>query len=212
MKNTKNLLLYGIFTIFVALCGIVGGDKWYNILFSSIAVIYLLLLTENKRTGYVLCCIYALGYGFIALHTGFYATAVYHGLFLFPVSIYRFCVSSKKNVQVSIKKMSFITLMIFCFVGIVISVALYFLLSIIKDAQPILDGVILTLSLLTSATMLGNYREMWWFNLVSSVLYVVMWLIEFFSNGTGLSFAIMQGIVSIINIKGIVEWKKIERT
>ena len=79
-----------------------------------------------------------------------------------------------------------------------------------RGRQPLLDSVILSLSLLTSAMMFGNYREMWWFNLAASALYVVMWLTEFFSSGTGLSFAVMQTVVSVINIKGIVDWKKLK--
>lgn len=58
----------------------------------------------------------------------------------------------------------------------------------------------------------GNYREMWCFNLASSALYAVMWLAEFFSNGTGLSFAVMQIAVSLINVKGIVHWKRSKKT
>lgn len=209
MKKSKTLLLYAAFTSLVILCGIVGGDKWYNIFFSAMAVVYLLLLTQGRRSGYVLCCIFALGYAVIALRTEFYATAVFHGLILFPVSMYRFFVLSKKNGRVAvIKKLPFKAWMFSVFLGAAVSVGLYFLLRIIGDVQPLLDGVILALSLLASAMMFGNYREMWWFNLASSVLYVVMWLAEFFSNGTGFSLAVMQTIVSIINIKGIVDWRK----
>lgn len=209
MKKTKNLLLYIIFTLIVILCGIVGRDKWYNILFSAVAVIYLLLLTDGKRCGYLICSVYAAGYAVIALRTGFYATAVFHGLFLFPVSVYRFFILLKRKAEKSIiKSLSFKAWGLSVFVCAVLSFGLYFLLRKAGDAQPFLDGVILALSLLTNAMMFGNYREMWQFNLASSLLYVVMWSVEFFSNGTGIAFAIMQTIVSIINIKGIVAWRK----
>lgn len=97
MKKTKTLLLYAGFTAVVVLCGIVGGDKWYNILFSALAVVYLLLLTEQKRCGYLLCSVFAVGYAVIALRAGFYATTVFHGLFLFPTSAYRFLSSRRKK-------------------------------------------------------------------------------------------------------------------
>ena len=71
MKKAKTLLLYAAFTLMVILCGLFGKDKWYNILFSALAVVYLLLLTEGRRCGYLLCCIYAVGYAVISLRTGF---------------------------------------------------------------------------------------------------------------------------------------------
>ena len=211
MKKAKTLLLYAAFTLMVILCGLFGKDKWYNILLSALAVVYLLLLTEGRRCGYLLCCIYAVGYAVISLRTGFYATAAFHGLFLLPVSVYRFFVLSKKSARAAaIKRLSFKAWMASVFLCPALSVGLYFLLRKTGDVQPLLDSVILSLSLLTSAMMFGNYREMWWFNLAASALYVVMWLTEFFSSGTGLSFAVMQTVVSVINIKGIVDWKKLK--
>lgn len=98
MKKTKTLLFYAGFTAVVALCGILGGDKWYNVLFSALAVVYLLLLTEQKRCGYLLCSVFAVGYAVIALRAGFYATAVFHGLFLFSyVGISIFCPHEEKS-------------------------------------------------------------------------------------------------------------------
>ncbi|MFR1983911.1 MAG: nicotinamide riboside transporter PnuC [Christensenellaceae bacterium] len=193
----------------VILCGLFGKDKWYNILFSALAVVYLLLLTEGRRCGYLLCCIYAVGYAVISLRTGFYATAAFHGLFLFPVSVYRFLFSQRKahRRRRSGYPKAWMASVVLC---PALSVGLYFLLRKTGDVQPLLDSVILSLSLLTSAMMFGNYREMWWFNLAASALYVVMWLTEFFSSGTGLSFAVMQTVVSVINIKGIVDWKKLK--
>ena len=153
----------------------------------------------------------AVGYAVISLRTGFYATAAFHGLFLFPVSVYRFFVLSKKSARAAaIKRLSFKAWMASVVLCPALSVGLYFLLRKTGDVQPLLDSVILSLSLLTSAMMFGNYREMWWFNLAASALYVVMWLTEFFSSGTGLSFAVMQTVVSVINIKGIVDWKKLK--
>jgi nicotinamide mononucleotide transporter pnuC len=212
MRKTKTLLLYAGFTAVVVLCGIWGGDKWYNVLFSALAVVYLLLLTEQKRCGYLLCSVFAVGYAVIALRAGFYATAVFHGLFLFPTSVYRFFVLTKKKTGTPIKILSFKGWTASVLLCAASSAGLYFLLRKTGDTQPFLDGVILSLSLLTNAMMFGNYREMWCFNLASSALYAVMWLAEFFSNGTGLSFAVMQIAVSLINVKGIVHWKRSKKT
>ena len=197
-------MLHAGFTAVVVLCGIVGGDKWYNVLFSAVAVVYLLLLTEQKRCGYLLCSVFAVGYAVIALRAGFYATAVFHGLFLFPTSAYRFFVFSKKKAGTPIKILSFKGWTASVLLCAASSAGLYFLLRETGDTQPFLDGVILSLSLLTNAMMC--------FNLASSALYAVMWLAEFFSNGTGLSFAVMQIAVSLINVKGIVLWKKSQKT
>lgn len=207
MKGIKGFLPYILFTLIVVLCGIFGGDKWYNILFSAIAVIYLSLLTDGLRCGYLLCSVYAAGYAAISLRAGFYATAVFHAFFLLPSSIYRFFASGKRA-ETAVKSLSFGARALSVLLCAALSVGLYFLLRRTGDARPLLDGVILALSLLTSAMMAGNYREMWAFNLAASALYVVMWSAEFFSNGTGIAFAIMQSIVSIINIKGIVSRKK----
>ena len=209
MRKIKTLLIYTLFTAVIVVCGIVSKDKWYNILFSAIAVVYLLLLTDGKKYAYPICSVYALGYGIISFRTGFYATAVYHVLFLLPTSVYRFILSfRKKEKATEIKSLSVMARISAVLICAALSVGLYFLLRAIGDSQPLLDGVILAISLLTSAMMFGNCLEMWWFNLAASVLYAVMWAVEFFTNGTGFAFAIMQTVVSVINVKGIVDWKK----
>lgn len=89
--------------------------------------------------------------------------------------------------------------------------ALYFLLKRIGDAQPFLDGLILAVSVVTSVLMLKNYLEMWWFNLFSSLLYVVLWIVQFISIGEGLALAGMQTVVSLINLRGVVKWIQADR-
>lgn len=211
MKKTKTLLLYAAFMLGIIVLGLIEKDKWYNIAFSVLAIVYLLLLTEGRRCAYLLCSIFAADYAVIALRAGFYATAAFHLLVLFPVSTYRFFVLSKKHEKAAVvKSLSLKGWAVSLFFCVLLSVGLYFLLRETGDTQPFLDGVILSLSLLTCAMMFGNYREMWWFNLAGSALYVVMWLVEFFSSGTGFSWAVMQAIVSVINIKGIVDWKKLK--
>ena len=56
--------------------------------------------------------------------------------------------------------------------------------------------------------MLRNYSEMWLFNLGGSVLYVVMWTVQYVTSGAGLAFAVVQAIVSVINVKGVIDWKR----
>lgn len=196
----------------VVVCGILGKDKWYNIAYSALAIVYLLLLTDGKKLGYVLCCVFAAGYAAIAFYNGFYATATFHAAVLLPTSVYRICVLNRKKKEAEkIRNLSVKAWLAAVLGGAAVSVGLYFLLRAVKDAQPLLDGVILALSLLTSLMMLRNCREMWWFNLMSSVLYVVMWTVQFCTDGTGLAFAVMQAVVSGINVKGIVDWYKREK-
>ncbi len=80
--------------------------------------------------------------------------------------------------------------------------------EVIESAE--LDGVTLAISLVTAVLMLQNYAELWVFNLLSTVIYIAMWLVGFFVNGTGLAFAVMQTIVAIINVRGMVLWLKKE--
>lgn len=208
MKN-KKIPIYGALTVAVVLCGILAKDKWYNIACSAVAIVYLLLLTDGRKWGYALCCVFAAGYAVIAFITGFYATAVFHALVLLPTAVYRLCVSNKKEKEADkIRHLSVKAWVAAVAGGITASVGLYFLLRAVHDAQPLLDGVILAICVLTSLMMLCNCREMWWFNLVGSVLYVVMWTVQFFTDGTGLAFAVMQVVVSGINVKGIIDWHK----
>ncbi len=207
--NIKLLCLYGLFAAAVIACGVIGGDRWYNIVCSVAAIVYLLLLTDGVKYGYLLCAAYAAGYTAIAFGSGFYATAAFHALVLLPTAIYRFIASFGKNAgeekigALSVKGWAAAT-MACC----ALSAGLYFLLRAVGDSQPLLDGAILSLSLLTSLFMLRNYSEMWLFNLGGSVLYVVMWTVQYVTSGAGLAFAVVQAIVSVINVKGVIDWKR----
>ncbi|MBS1314165.1 MAG: hypothetical protein HP048_02295, partial [Clostridia bacterium] len=75
-------------------------------------------------------------------------------------------------------------------------------------SQPLLDALTIAISVATAVLLGGNFREMWWFNLASSLLYVAMWSVEFALRGTGLAMIALQSIVSAINIRGIVLWRK----
>ena len=95
--NIKPLCLYGLFAAAVIACGVIGGDRWYNIVCSVAAIVYLLLLTDGVKYGYLLCAAYAAGYTVIAFGSGFYATAAFHALVLLPTAIYRFIASFMKK-------------------------------------------------------------------------------------------------------------------
>lgn len=89
-----------------------------------------------------------------------------------------------------------------------LAVALFFLLRAVGGSQPLLDALTIAISVATAVLLGGNFREMWWFNLASSLLYVAMWSVEFALRGTGLAMIALQSIVSAINIRGIVLWRK----
>ncbi len=208
--SVKKLIVYLLFLLPVVVCGFVGRDKIENILISAVAIVYLLLLNDKYRVAYLLCFAYAIAYGIVSALNFLYATAVYHVLVLAPVAVYRFIVFGRAEKDKTTKRLHWGG-WIACGVTVVLaSVALFFLLNAIGDSQPLLDGVTLALSLVTAVLMLQNYAELWVFNLLSTVIYIAMWLVSFFVNGTGLAFAVMQTIVAIINVRGMVLWLKKE--
>lgn len=204
-EKGKQRLLYAVFLLAVLLCGILGKDKWYNICLSAVAVVYLLLLTDEMRVGYLLCIVYAAGYSVVAFFTKVYASAVFHAVFLLPTAVFRFFKSPKKGEVGKLSRKGWLWALL---AAVAFTAGLYFLLAAIGDAHPLLDGAILAVSVLADLFMLGNYRELWFFNLFSSLLYVAMWTAEFIVSGSGIAFAGLQAVVSVINVKGIVGWTR----
>ncbi len=202
------MCLYALFAAIVVLCGVLGKDKWYNVVCSVVAVVYLLLLADGKRLGYLLGGAYALGYAVIAFFATLYATAAYHAFALLPTMIYRLTMAKKKEISANISKLGIKGWVISVCTGAAAAVGLHFLLKFIGDAQPLLDGAVLAVSLVTVALMFFNYMEMWIFNLAGSLLYVIIWSVQFSRTGEGLAFAVMQTAVSVINVRGLVQWFK----
>lgn len=214
MKKTVYLKKAGVYAAFllpVFICGVAGGDTFFNIAVSLVAVTYLLMLNDGMRAAYLLCAVYAVSYAAVGFASALYATAVFHACVLLPTAVFRFVVSRKKHIGADICRLKIKgwTAALSCCALLVC--ALYFLLKRIGDAQPFLDGLILAVSVVTSILMLKNYLEMWWFNLFSSLLYVVLWIVQFISIGEGLAFAGMQTVVSLINLRGVVKWIRADR-
>lgn len=199
--------LYILLPIAVVVLGIVSGEKWYLTATSALAVVYLLMLSDGIRFSYILCALYGFSYGAASFRVGLYAGGVYHIFVLAPVALYRFFAAKKPNGGVirSLNPGKWC----FCFVGIAAaSAGLYFLLKALGGAQPALDALTLAVSVVTALLMSKNYREIWYFNLFSSLLYIAVWTVTFVLERTGLTVVFLQCVVSFINIRGIVKWRK----
>ena len=206
-KKGISVLLYTALPAAVLLIGLFGKDRWYIVATSVLAVVYMLLLNDGIRAAYLLCALFGLSYGAVSFATQLYAGAVFHVFVLAPSGIYRFLKGGKGD-ESAVRSL---TPKLWCAAisaTAALAVALFFLLRAVGGSQPLLDALTIAISVATAVLLGGNFREMWWFNLVSSLLYVAMWSVEFALCGTGLAMIALQSIVSAINIRGIVLWRK----
>ena len=110
--------------------------------------------------------------------TQLYAGAVFHVFVLAPSGIYRFLKGGKGD-ESAVRSL---TPKLWCAAisaTAALAVALFFLLRAVGGSQPLLDALTIAISVATAVLLGGNFREMWWFNLASSLLYVAMWSVEF---------------------------------
>ncbi len=208
-KKGISVLLYTALPAAVLLIGLFGKDRWYIVATSVLAVVYMLLLNDGIRAAYLLCALFGLSYGAVSFATQLYAGAVFHVFVLAPSGIYRFLKGGKGD-ESAVRSL---TPKLWCAAisaTAALAVALFFLLRAVGGSQPLLDALTIAISVATAVLLGGNFREMWWFNLASSLLYVAMWSVEFALRGTGLAMIALQSIVSAINIRGIVLWRKRE--
>ena len=206
-KKGISVLLYPALPAAVLLIGLFGKDRWYIVATSVLAVVYMLLLNDGIRAAYLLCALFGLSYGAVSFATQLYAGAVFHVFVLAPSGIYRFLKGGKGD-ESAVRSL---TPKLWCAAisaTAALAVALFFLLRAVGGSQPLLDALTIAISVATAVLLGGNFREMWWFNLASSLLYVAMWSVEFALRGTGLAMIALQSIVSAINIRGIVLWRK----
>ena len=206
-KKGISVLLYTALPAAVLLIGLFGKDRWYIVATSVLAVVYMLLLNDGIRAAYLLCALFGLSYGAVSFATQLYAGAVFHVFVLAPSGIYRFLKGGKGD-ESAVRSL---TPKLWCAAisaTATLAVALFFLLRAVGGSQPLLDALTIAISVATAVLLGGNFREMWWFNLASSLLYVAMWSVEFALRGTGLAMIALQSIVSAINIRGIVLWRK----
>lgn len=206
-KKGISVLLYTALPAAVLLIGLFGKDRWYIVATSVLAVVYMLLLNDGIRAAYLLCALFGLSYGAVSFATQLYAGAVFHVFVLAPRGIYRFLKGGKGD-ESAVRSL---TPKLWCAAisaTAALAVALFFLLRAVGGSQPLLDALTIAISVATAVLLGGNFREMWWFNLASSLLYVAMWSVEFALRGTGLAMIALQSIVSAINIRGIVLWRK----
>ena len=208
-KKGISVLLYTALPAAVLLIGLFGKDRWYIVATSVLAVVYMLLLNDGIRAAYLLCALFGLSYGAVSFATQLYAGAVFHVFVLAPSGIYRFLKGGKGD-ESAVRSL---TPKLWCAAisaTAALAVALFFLLRAVGGSQPLLDALTIAISVATAVLLGGTFRDMWWCNLASSLLYVAMWSVEFALRGTGLAMIALQSIVSAINIRGIVLWRKRE--
>lgn len=210
IKRILKIALYLLLPVAVAVLGVSGGDKWYFIATSVVAVTYLLLMSDGKRFAFLLCAVFGLAHGAASFYAGLYASAVYHAALLAPIGIYRFVTANKpQNTKVGALSL-WKWFVCVAAIGVAIT-ALYFVLKATGGAQPVLDAATLAISVITAFLMLKNYREFWLFNLFSALLYVALWTVQFIKSGEGLAVAGLQSIVTVISAIGFVNWLRMSK-
>lgn len=205
-KRLKSILISVGLCISILVVSIIFDEMIFATCASLFCVIYLTLLAENIKSAYILGMIYAVFYSLACMKDKLYASFIFTVLLFLPIMIYSFFTFNKRKEthnKLSVKK--------WCFVSgaIVISFVLFVIVFyFLKDAQPIVDSLALSISIVAILLLLGNYVELWIFNILGAILNFTLWIIQFLTTGNGASLLILYLFMIGNGVYGIYCWIK----
>lgn len=203
----KILLLILQIAIIVA-SGILANDVWYSIVISIVGIIFNMLVSFNISYGFLFGFVYAIINGIYAYYSKIYATFGFMIIMQAPMALYSFYswFKNKKSGQAEtqLKTMRKKSVFLLCVFMVCIGVASYFLLNSLNSENIIPDTIFFAFSVTACVLLALRYKIAYIITLFSGAGGVVLYSVQMFSSGRGLSIAVFYGLVTVNSIIGVI--------
>lgn len=217
-KNWKPFdygLLLSAIVILMVIAFIQPQEGWALTLLASFCSITAgVLLYKGQQLGFAVYILYSILYIITSLKNHMYGEAILYGVYSLPMYIYSTIrwikeLKARENQHEDFLKIETVgkkELAIILAIGVSVTLAYGYILSIMNSAVPYLNSLG-TVCCSTSIYMTNRkYKEQWWAWLSYSFVFAAIWM----SNMT-LTFAVQSMVFVVLNVCGLVNWKKMYR-
>ena len=203
----------------LVLCGLLTKQPWPETLLSVYSVIALMYLAEGKRAGPACGMFYCLGYGSLFFSKQIYGLAVFNTLFGFPVYLGSLIAWGRHmradeaagGKTVKAKKLSPGGWALSLGASAAGFAGVYLLLRALGSQGALWDSMTLAFVAPGMVLLLLRYVENWVFNLVGSIVVLVLWIVNTMEDTANLSFVLIAALQALTNAIGLATWLRLER-
>ena len=202
----------GICAVAILICAFVFGQKWYKVLPTLNTLIILLLSARVDRRSFLLGGINAAFYGIGYFTEGLYFSVINCLLVSMPLQLFSFFNWKKHSDGTSTKLRSLgwkgeIVVLSSTALGCLL--CYWFLLPFFAgEKQAALDIFLFVIGLVITVLSMLRYVEAPYYNLISSVANLVMWMLICAGNIADLNYLIMATYSLFRVVQSVVTWTK----
>ena len=202
----------GICAVAILICAFVFGQKWYKVLPTLNTLIILLLSARVDRRSFLLGGINAAFYGIGYFTEGLYFSVINCLLVSMPLQLFSFFNWKKHSDGASTKLRSLgwkgeIVVLSSTALGCLL--CYWFLLPFFAgEKQAALDIFLFVIGLVITVLSMLRYVEAPYYNLISSVANLVMWMLICAGNIADLNYLIMATYSLFRVVQSVVTWTK----
>jgi len=198
----------------LAVCGVLTGQSWYEILLAVFSVVTITYLSQGKRAGCALGTLWSLGYAAVYAARRLVGLAFFNCFVSFPVYAASFFTWKRHRVghTVATRRLSpkgwalMVSLCALGFAGCTLLLRKFGLSS-----APLLDSLSLSLASSALALLLLRYTENWWFAIAADVVKLALWAVRAAANLADLNFLLIAAVLCAVNIVGLITWLRLHK-
>ncbi len=212
------VLLFSSFVI-LTICFLFDTDKnFFSYVSSLIGVTAVLTISKGLFFAPILNLIFDVLYGILSLQQRYYGEAIICFALMLPIYLFSIVtwVKNKKcdnSQQVKINIIKAKEHIFICFISVIITVALYFLLKALNTNYLVLSTISLTTSSISAYLMLrrSSYYALGY--MANDIVLIIMWGLIVLNSGIGYLTIVINFVVFLVNdAYGLIRWKKEEKS
>lgn len=199
------ILILSAQVLAVALTGILAKDVWYSIVIALVGISFNMLVSLNNSYGFLVGFVYAIASGIFAYFSESYATFGFMIIMQAPMAIFSFISWRKSSMEnlPALKKINSCKAIILLVSLILVGVASYYLLNWIGGSNILQDSIFFVFSVLACVLLALRYKIAYIITLFSGLGGVLLWTVNMWENGEGVSMMVFYIIVCLNSIFAI---------
>ncbi|MBQ7351926.1 MAG: nicotinamide mononucleotide transporter [Clostridia bacterium] len=213
LKNT--LVVIGTLLISLIL-GIIFNDYIWGTLTLFFGFLNSYYMAIGKWQNYIFGIFFTLTYTYICTINGLYGWLIFSIVIYLPIQIYGIInwFKNKQGKEVKMKSFTVKNSLIICFLVLIFSGILGFLLSLIPSQNlAFLDSTSQIINICGVILVAIRFRECWYVWLANNIIDLSIWIINTIKGTINSEMALITSIMYLVmNIIGVICWIKIEKT
>lgn len=215
----KKIFINYIFPLIITLLsiflGIIFNDYIWGMIALTSGFLNAYFMAIGKWYNYIFGIIFAIVYAYISTINGLYGLLIFTIIFYLPLQIMGLInwFKNKQNSEVKMRSFNLKTAFILCFVVIIGSCLLGFLLSLISGQNlAFLDSTAQIINLCGVVLGTLRFREAWYIWLANNIVDLTIWIINAVNNTPNSTMMLITSIMYLImNIIGVISWIILEK-